>query len=48
MYEIRMGAVSIIGFQARSKKISEQTKKGLFELLLNIPDRINKCEYKNA
>ena len=33
IYEIRMGAVSIIGFQACSKKTSEQTKKEHFFML---------------
>ena len=44
-YEIRMGAVSIMGFQARSKKTSEQTRKELFELYLNRHDRLNNWDF---
>ncbi len=44
-YEIRMGAVSIMGFQARSKKTSEKTKKELFKLYLNRHDRLNNWDF---
>jgi 3-methyladenine DNA glycosylase AlkD len=40
-YEIRMGAVSIMDFQARDKKISEADKKSLFKLYLDRHDQIN-------
>ena len=40
-YEARMGAVSIMDFQARGKKISEQRKKDLFDLYIRRHDRIN-------
>jgi len=40
-YEARMGAVSIMDFQARNKKITENRKKELFDLYINRHDRIN-------
>jgi len=40
-YEARMGAVSIMDFQARDKKISAGRKKELFNLYINRHDRIN-------
>jgi 3-methyladenine DNA glycosylase AlkD len=40
-YEVRMGAVSIMDFQARDKKISADRKKELFDLYINRHDRIN-------
>ncbi|MEP7108781.1 MAG: DNA alkylation repair protein [Ferruginibacter sp.] len=40
-YEVRMGAVSIMDFQARNKKTTETTKKALFYLYINRHDRIN-------
>jgi len=40
-YEVRMGAVSIMDFQARNKKISEAEKKSLFKLYIDHHDRIN-------
>ncbi|MBA4055516.1 MAG: DNA alkylation repair protein [Marivirga sp.] len=40
-YEARMGAVSIMDFQARNKKTTEERKKQLFELYINNHDRIN-------
>lgn len=40
-YEVRMGAVSIMDFQARNKKTSDETKKVLFELYIKKHDRIN-------
>lgn len=40
-YEARMGAVSIMDFQARNKKISEEKKKELFALYIKRHDRIN-------
>lgn len=40
-YEARMGAVSIMDFQARNKKTSPERKKELFELYIKKHDRIN-------
>jgi 3-methyladenine DNA glycosylase AlkD len=40
-YEARMGAVSIMDFQARNKKTSAATRKQLYELYINKHDRIN-------
>lgn len=41
IHEARVGAVSIMDFQARSKKITEGRRKELFELYTNRHDRIN-------
>jgi 3-methyladenine DNA glycosylase AlkD len=40
-YEVRMGAVSIMDFQARNKKITEEQKKTLYNLYIKNHDRIN-------
>lgn len=40
-YEARMGAVSIMDFQAREKKTTAERRKELYELYLNRHDRIN-------
>ena len=40
-YEVRMGAVSIMDFQARDKKCPEAQKKALFDLYLRRHDRLN-------
>lgn len=40
-YEARMGAVSIMDFQARNKKTSEEYRKALFDLYLKKHDQIN-------
>lgn len=40
-YEVRMGAVSILDFKARKKKISEQEKKKLFDVYISNHKRIN-------
>jgi 3-methyladenine DNA glycosylase AlkD len=40
-YEARMGAVSIMDFQARNKKTSEETKKKLFDLYIKQHNKIN-------
>ena len=40
-YEARMGAVSIMDFQARDKKLSPDKKRQLFELYLDNHKRIN-------
>jgi 3-methyladenine DNA glycosylase AlkD len=41
IHEIRAGAVSIMDFQARSKKTDERQRKALFDLYINRHDRIN-------
>ena len=40
-YEARMGAVSIMDFQARNNKTTAASKKALFDLYINRHDRIN-------
>ena len=40
-YEVRMGAVCIMDFQTRDKKISQEMRKQLFDLYLKRHDRIN-------
>src|SRR5215831_6220230 len=40
-YEVRMGAVSIMDFKARTKNISQEIKKELYELYIKKHDRIN-------
>lgn len=40
-YEVRMGAVSIMDFQARDKKTSPEQRKELFDLYLRRHERIN-------
>ncbi|WP_010271691.1 DNA alkylation repair protein [Paenibacillus senegalensis] len=44
-YEVRMGAVSIMDFQAKSKKISEDHRQALYELYLRRHDRINNWDF---
>ena len=44
-YEVRMGAVSIMDFQARNKKISPEQKKALFDLYLRRHDRLNNWDF---
>ncbi|MBL0740022.1 DNA alkylation repair protein [Chryseolinea lacunae] len=41
LHEARAGAVSIMDFQARSKKITTTRRKELFDLYINRHDRIN-------
>jgi 3-methyladenine DNA glycosylase AlkD len=41
IHEVRVGAVSIMDFQARSKKTSDQRRKELFDLYIRRHDRIN-------
>jgi len=41
IHEARVGAVSIMDFQARSKKISPERRKELFDLYMRRHDRIN-------
>jgi 3-methyladenine DNA glycosylase AlkD len=40
-YEVRMGAVSIMDFQARAKRTPAEHRKALFDLYLRRHDRIN-------
>ena len=40
-YEVRMGAVSIMDFQARNKKITPNARKALFDLYIKNHQRIN-------
>jgi 3-methyladenine DNA glycosylase AlkD len=40
-HEVRTGGVSIMDFQARNKKTSENRRKELFDLYINRHDRIN-------
>ena len=40
-YEVRMGAVSIMDFQARGKSITPSRRKALFDLYMRRHDRIN-------
>ncbi|WP_419893721.1 DNA alkylation repair protein [Oceanobacillus kimchii] len=40
-YEVRMGAVSIMDYQAKKKQITESQRKSLFDLYLRRHDRIN-------
>lgn len=40
-YEVRMGAVSIMDFQARNKKTTATRKKELFDLYIKCHNRIN-------
>jgi len=41
IHEVRTGAVSIMDFQARNKKISSERRKELFDLYIRRHDRIN-------
>jgi 3-methyladenine DNA glycosylase AlkD len=41
IHEVRTGAVSIMDFQARNKKISPEDKKALYNLYIKRHDRIN-------
>ncbi len=40
-YEVRMGGVSIMDFQARNKRITPEHRKALFDLYIRRHDRIN-------
>src|SRR6185369_16340079 len=40
-YEARMGAVSIMDFQAREKSITPEKRKALYDLYIRRHDRIN-------
>jgi 3-methyladenine DNA glycosylase AlkD len=41
VHEIKVGAVSIMDYQARSKKTTEEQKQALFDLYIRRHDRIN-------
>ncbi len=41
IHEMRVGAVSIMDFQARSKKTTDERRKELFDLYIHRHDRIN-------
>jgi 3-methyladenine DNA glycosylase AlkD len=41
VHEMRVGAVSIMDYQAREKKVTEEHRKALFDLYLRRHDRIN-------
>src|SRR5262249_5912098 len=40
-YEVRMGAVSIMDFQARAKRTSAEQRRAIFDLYIRRHDRIN-------
>jgi 3-methyladenine DNA glycosylase AlkD len=44
-YEVRMGAVSIMDFQARDKKLPSAQRKALFDLYLDRHDRLNNWDF---
>ena len=44
-YEARMGAVSIMDFQARRKNTTDENRKELFELYISRHDRINNWDF---
>lgn len=44
-YEVRMGAVSIMDFQAGNKKTSAEKKKQLFDLYIHRHDRLNNWDF---
>lgn len=44
-YEVRMGAVSIMDFQAKRKKTPDAQRKALFELYVRRHDRINNWDF---
>jgi hypothetical protein len=44
-YEVRMGGVSIMDFQARKKSLPEDQRKALFELYIRRHDRLNNWDF---
>jgi len=44
-YEVRMGAVSIMDYQAKDKKTTPERKKKLYELYLRRHDRLNNWDF---
>ena len=45
IHEMRVGAVSIMDFQARSKKTTDERRKELFDLYIRRHDRINTWDH---
>lgn len=44
-YEVRMGAVSIMDYQAKSKKITDAQRKDIFNLYIDRHDRLNNWDF---
>ena len=44
-YEVRMGGVSIMDYQARRKKMPEEQRKALFDLYIRRHDRLNNWDF---
>lgn len=44
-YEVRMGGMSILDFQARNKKLSEAARKELFDFYIDHHDRIDNWDF---
>ncbi|MCM3713835.1 DNA alkylation repair protein [Halalkalibacter oceani] len=44
-YEVRMGAVSIMDYQAKQKKLSNDERKALFDLYIRRHERINNWDF---
>lgn len=44
-YEVRMGAVSIMDYQAKQKKLSNDKREALFDLYIRRHDRINNWDF---
>ncbi len=44
-YEVRMGAVSIMDFQAKTKKLPDDHRQALYELYIGRHDRINNWDF---
>ncbi|MGN8645891.1 DNA alkylation repair protein [Gracilibacillus sp. HCP3S3_G5_1] len=44
-YEVRMGAVSIMDFQAKTKKLPDDHRQALYELYVGRHDRINNWDF---
>ena len=44
-YEVRMGALSILDFQARNKKLSDAGRKALFDFYIDHHDRIDNWDF---
>ncbi|MBU8597546.1 DNA alkylation repair protein [Shouchella clausii] len=44
-YEVRMGAVSIMDFQAKKKKLTDEHRQALYDLYIQRHDRINNWDF---
>lgn len=44
-YEVRMGAVSIMDYQAKAKKLPEEDRQALYDLYIRRHDRINNWDF---